>query len=221
MEGSKTALVIGATGLVGGQLVQLLLQDNRFEKVVVFVRRTTGIKNGKLTEHIIDFDRPESWQQLVVGDVLFSALGTTISKAGSQEAQYKIDFSYQYNFAQAAAGNGVPSYVLISSAGASAASRIFYSRMKGELEEAIKKLSFSFIHIIQPGLLTGDRNEFRLGERIAAPLLSIIKFIPPLKKFRPIHARTVAQAMVNAAFDQTAKIKVHTLDEVFTLSEKQ
>lgn len=217
MEANKTALVIGATGLVGTQLVQQLLQDSRFGKVVTFVRRATGVKHAKLEEHVIDFEAKENWHHPLKGDVLFSALGTTIGKAGSQAAQYKIDFTYQYNFAHAAAKNGVPVYVLISSAGADPKSRIFYSRMKGELEEAVKKLSFSFIHIIQPGLLNGHRKEFRLGEKLAVPLLSLFKFIPGIKKYRPIHARTVARAMINAAFDTAQQVKVHTLEEVFVL----
>jgi len=221
MEMKKTALVIGATGMVGTQLVQLLLKDNRFEKVILFVRRNSKINHQKVTEHIIEFDRPESWQHLVVGDVLFSALGTTISKAGTKQKQHEIDFTYQHSFAKAAATNGVNTYVLISSAGANPDSNIFYSRMKGELEEAVKKLSFPFIHIIRPGLLTGDRNEFRLGERLAAPILSLLKHIPPLKKFRPIHAEVVARAMVNASFIQKENLNYYTLGEVFELSERR
>ena len=217
----KTALVIGATGLVGRELVQQLLQDDRFDKVIVFVRRTTGISQPKLQEHLIDFDAPESWQHLVKGDVLFSALGTTIKQAGSQTAQYKIDYTYQYNFAKAAALNGVSTYVLISSAGANAASRIFYSRMKGELEEAVKMLAIPHIHIIQPGLLTGDRQEFRLGEKIAEPIVAAITVLPPLRKYRPIHARTVARAMINAAFDTSGPVHTHTLEGVFKLARKR
>ena len=215
----KTALVIGATGLVGRELVQQLLQDNRFDKVVPFVRRTTGVSQAKLQEHRINFDAMESWQHLVTGDVLFSALGTTIRQAGSQSAQYKIDYTYQYNVAKAAALNGVSTYVLVSSAGANADSRIFYSRMKGELEEAVKMLSIPFIHIIQPGLLTGDRKEFRLGEKLATPLLSAITLLPGIRKYRPIHARIVAKAMINAAFEQSQPITTHTLEGVFSLAE--
>ena len=161
----KTAVVIGATGLVGSHLVDLLLQDNRFDKVKIFVRRTTGITNSKLEEHIINFDDTDTWQNKVTGDVLFSALGTTIRQAGSQPAQYKIDYTYQYNFAKTATQNGVRTYILISSAGARANARLFYSRIKGELEEAVRKLSFAHIHIIQPGILTGPRSENRLGEK--------------------------------------------------------
>lgn len=214
----KKAFVVGATGLVGRELVQLLLEDKRFEKVVVFVRRTTGIRLAKLEEHLVQFDAPQTWQHLISGDVLFSALGTTIKQAGSQSAQYKVDYTYQYNFAKAAALNGVSTYVLVSSAGAKPSSPIFYSRMKGELEEDIKKLQIPFIHILQPGLLTGNRNDFRLGEKLIAPLLSIVKYIPGIQHYRPIQGKTVAQAMINAAFDQTLPVQVHTLEKVFTLA---
>lgn len=214
----KKALVIGATGLVGRELVQLLLQDQRFNKVVVFVRKTTGIKQAKLEEHLIDFNATESWQHLVTGDVFFSTLGTTIKQAGSQSAQYKVDYTYQYQFAKAAALNGIPTYVLISSAGAASASKIFYSRMKGKLEDEVKKLQIPFIHIIQPGLLTGDRKEFRWGEKLAAPLLSVVTMVPALKKYRPIQGNTVAKAMINAAFNKSKQVQVYTLDEVFTLA---
>src|SRR5689334_5676279 len=101
MDG-RTAMVIGATGLVGSHLVQLLLHDDRFAVVKIFARRSTGIQHPKLQERIIDFDHPERWKHLITGDVLFSALGTTLKTAGSKEAQYKIDHTYQFNVAKAA-----------------------------------------------------------------------------------------------------------------------
>ena len=124
----KTALVIGATGMVGTQLVQLLLKENRFQKVIVFTRRTLQIVNPRLEEHLVDFEKPESWQQLVKGDVFFSTLGTTLKQAGGKDGQYKVDYTYQYRFAQAAAMNKVPVYVLVSSASANPDSKIFYTR---------------------------------------------------------------------------------------------
>ncbi len=217
----KTALVIGATGLVGSHLVDLLLPDNRFDKVKIFVRRSTGITHPKLAEHLINFDQPDQWRSLVTGDVLFSTLGTTIKKAGSQAAQYKIDYTYQYEFARAAAENGVPVYVLVSSAGANARSSIFYSRMKGELEEAVVKLAFSHIHIIKPGVLTGPRKENRTGEKIGIAVLSVLHKVPGLVKFKPIHAALVARAMIHAAMDETQTLKTHTLQGVFDLAEKE
>lgn len=214
----KTAMVIGATGLVGKELVGQLLEDGRFGRVLVFVRRATGRTHPKLEEHLVDFNHPAGWRDLMRGDVLFSAMGTTIGKAGSQEAQYKIDYTYQYDAAQAAAENGVPTYVLVSSAGANARSRIFYSRMKGELEEAVKGLPFSQIRIIQPGILAGDREEFRLGERIGIGVMSVLGHVPGLTAYKPYPASVVARAMVHAALNEEGRIRTYNLKEVFRLA---
>ena len=127
----RTAILIGATGLVGSHLLDLLVKDERFGKVKVFTRKPTGKKSDKMEEHVIDFDKMNDWAPLLKGDILFSSLGTTIKKAGSQEAQYKIDFTYQYETAVHSARNGVSTCVLVSSAGASPSSKVFYSRMKG------------------------------------------------------------------------------------------
>lgn len=214
----KTAIVIGATGLVGTALLDQLLADARFERVKVLGRRPTGRQHGKLEEHTIDFERPVQWQHLVRGDVLFSALGTTLQAAGSKAAQYKIDYTYQFTVAEAAARNGVGSYVLVSSAGASPSSYIFYSRMKGELERDVQQLAFSHIHIIRPGLLAGERKEARTGEKIGHVLMGWLKHVPLLKQYQPIDAAIVARAMVNAAFDTAATRQAHTLRGVFALA---
>jgi uncharacterized protein YbjT (DUF2867 family) len=214
----KTAIVIGATGLVGTQLVRLLLTDNYFKKVIVFVRRSTEIRDTKFEEHIIDFDKPESWQHLVKGDVLFSTLGTTIKQAGSQQAQYRIDYFYQYQFAQAAAHNDVPVYVLVSSAGANPNAVIFYSRMKGELEKDVRQLKFSSINILQPGLLAGERKKGRMGEKVGYHLLNTLNKIGLFKKYRPVDAGIVAQAMINAARTAAKGVHTYTLDDVFKLA---
>ena len=134
---SRKALVIGATGAVGKDLVEQLLKDDAFGSVTVFVRRPFAVEDPKLTVHVIDFDHPEPWKDLLHGDVLFSCLGTTIKAAGSQEAQWKVDYTYQYEVAKAARENGVGTYALVSSIGANPKSKIFYSRMIGALEEAV------------------------------------------------------------------------------------
>ncbi len=215
----KTAIVIGATGLVGSNLVELLLRDTRFERVRVFARKSTGLKNNKLEEHIVSFDDTESWKRKLTGDVLYSAMGTTLKVAGSKDAQYKIDYTYQYNVAKAAAANNVPEYVLVSSAGSNPDAKIFYSRMKGELERDVKKLPFETIHIIRPGMLGSGRKENRKGEQIGISLMNAISIIPGLGGLKPIAGREVAQAMINATFKQKVGIHSYTMDGVFKLAK--
>ncbi|TGE04970.1 NAD-dependent epimerase/dehydratase family protein [Hymenobacter fodinae] len=212
--------MIGATGLVGDYLLRQLLLDDRFTSIKVFARRPTGYQNPKLQEHLVDFKQPEQWSELLTGDVLFSTLGTTLKQAGSQAAQYEIDYTYQYRAAQAAAEHGVETLVLVSSAGADAHSMIFYSRMKGELERDVKKLPFRRIRLLQPGMLAGLRQEPRTGERIGLALGSLISQVPLLRQYRPIHGRTVAQAMLNAALDETPGVQTITLEKVFERAEK-
>jgi uncharacterized protein YbjT (DUF2867 family) len=213
-----SAVIIGATGLVGRELVQHLLNDPRFSRVVLLVRRRSGATHPKLIEQVINFELPSTWQHLVRGDVLFSALGTTLKQAGSKEAQYQVDFHYQYAAAKAAAENGIPIYVLVSAAMANSRSRIFYSRMKGELEDAVKKLPFTSVQILQPGLLTGNRKEKRLGEVLGEKLLRGLNVLGIAKKQRPVPAAVVAKAMVNAAFQPAPTPRTHTLLEVFRLA---
>jgi uncharacterized protein YbjT (DUF2867 family) len=214
------AIVLGATGLVGRALVDLLIADNRFSHVVLLVRREVFYSDPKVHVHVIDFDRPDTWRALVKGDVLFSTLGTTLKQAGSKEAQYLVDFAYQYHAAKAAAENGVECYVLVSSAGASPNSRIFYSRMKGELEEAVKLLPFKRSAIIRPGILSGDRKEARPGEAIGIAVMNVLHHLPGLGGYKPIDVKLVARAMINAHFKQKSKFESYTLKEVFALAER-
>ncbi|WP_026464418.1 NAD(P)H-binding protein [Adhaeribacter aquaticus] len=215
----KTAIVIGATGLVGSALVQLLLTNSKFDKVLTFGRRSADFNHPKLEEYVIDFDRPETWQHLVKGDVLFSALGTTLKQAGGQNAQYKIDFTYQYQFAEAAALNQVPVYVLVSSAGADPNSIVFYTRMKGELERQVKQLAFTSINIIQPGLLVGKRQEERTGEKVGYYVLKAVNRVGLFKSYQPIPAQTVAKAMLNAGNAAMPGTQMYALEKVFDLAE--
>ena len=215
----KTAVVIGATGYVGKALVELLLKDSRFEKVKTLVRRSSGLQNSKLEEHVVNFDDPDSWKKLVDGDVLYSAMGTTLKAAGGKEAQYKIDYTYQYQVAKAAAAHNVPVYVLVSAAGADPGSKIFYSRMKGELERDVKKLPFETIHIIRPGMLGSGRKEVRGGEQVGIAVMRAISIIPGLGSLKPIQDKQVAQAMINATFKQGLGIRNYTMGSVFKLAK--
>lgn len=216
MDQQKTALVIGATGLVGREVVRLLLADGRYSCVKAFVRRPIGFSHPKLEHHIIDFDDPATWENLIAADELFSCMGTTLKNAGSQEEQYKVDYTYPFQIAIAAAENGIKSYALVSSAGASVDSRFFYSRMKGELDRDVCKLGFEKICILRPSLLLGQRNERRIMENISAVMWNILSpFIPPIRKFKPIFAGSVAQAMINQLNDDFSGVKILELLEIF------
>ncbi len=211
-----TAIVLGATGMTGRELVKQLLSDVNFNQVVLLVRRSCGERHPKLTEHIVNFDQAHQWQHLVKGDVLFSCMGTTLRKAGSKAAQFKIDYHYQYETAKAAAANGVKKYVLVSSAGASADSPVFYSRMKGELDEAVQKLKFESIAILRPGQLYGDREENRSAELFAVKIMFAFNRLGVLKKYRPLHAFALAKAMINAS--KKDGIKIYTLHQMHELA---
>lgn len=192
------ALVIGATGATGKDLVEQLMKDDSFERVDVFVRRPLDIQHDKLTVHVIDFDRPNEWRDLIKGEVLFSCLGTTIKAAGSKEAQWKVDYGYQYEFAKAAKENGVERYVLVSAEFASPKARSFYSKMKGQLEEAVKELNFPKLTIIKPPILMrkdSDRTFEVLG-------LKAIQFMNKVGLFRsqqPLPTEILAKAMIHSA----------------------
>lgn len=214
----KKAIVIGGTGLVGRELIKQLTTNNDFSEIVSLVRRRSGFSHPKLREHLVDFDYPAQWQSLIDGDVLFSAMGTTRAKAGSKDAQYQIDFCYQYEVAKLAAAHHVPCYVLISSSGANSSAGNFYLRMKGQLDDAVQSLAFRTTHIIRPGQLDGNRTEKRNFEKIALQLMHVINKAGFMRNYRPIQAELVAKAMINAS--NTTQSGIHTLAGVFTLAEK-
>lgn len=215
----KTAIVIGASGLVGSYITLKLLDDGRYDKVKVFVRNSLDISHLKLEEHIIDFDKIEIWKEFLTGDELYSALGTTIKKAGSKEVQYKVDYTYQYDVAKVAAENGVKKYLLVSSAGANYKSSNFYLRTKGSLDEKVQQLGFEKIYIFRPSILVGLRSEKRLGETIGIKIAgTITKIIPALKKYRPIEASRVAEAMIKTANQNISnKSFIYQPEEIFEI----
>ncbi len=187
--------------MVGGYCLQYLLAHEAYDKVVVFSRRPLKISHPKLEEHVIDFEKLGKYQHLFKGDDLFMCLGTTMAKAGSKAAFYAVDFTYPYQIALLAIENGVNQLLLVSSVGADPESIFFYSRVKGDLEVAVKKLPFWAIHIFQPSVLLGERNENRWGEQLAGRLARGFDYLTNglLTKYRPVEAEVVAQAMVSAA----------------------
>lgn len=190
------AIVVGATGATGKELVKQLLADDDFSEIIIFVRRETGIEHQKLTTHIINFDMPEQWENQVQGDVLFSCLGTTLKMAGSQQAQWRIDYEYQLQFAKIAYGNGIKTYVLVSSKGANPNSKLFYTRMKGQLEKEIKKLDFNRLLIMNPPILIRENSD-RNSEKIGVCILKFLNKIGLLHSQKPMPTWVLAQSMIN------------------------
>ena len=215
----KKAIVIGGTGMVGAQLINLLLENDAFSEVISLVRRTSGVVHPKLNELIIDFEKPEEWINFVGGDVLFSTLGTTLAQAKTKAEQYKVDFSYQFTVAEIAAQNGVSKYVLVSSAGADSKSAVFYSQMKGKLDDAVMLLPFECVSILRPGQLDGNRSEKRRTEKIALSLVYGLNKLGILRKYRPIQAIDVAKAMI--AVSTKSVSGTYTLNEVHELTRIQ
>lgn len=189
------ALIIGATGATGKDLVTQLLEDAAFSEVHIFVRRNVDLKHPKLQVHVVDFDKLHEWCGLLQGDVLFSALGTTLKQAGSQKAQWKIDYTYQYEVAKAARANGVETMVLVSSAWATAKSKVFYTRMKGQLEDDVKALGFKSLAIMRPPSLIRKGSD-RFGERVSVQVLKAANAIGLLRAIRPMPTSQVAHAMI-------------------------
>jgi uncharacterized protein YbjT (DUF2867 family) len=212
------ASIVGATGATGKDLLKILLEDDDFDRVDIFVRRDVDQRHDKLNVHVIDFDKTDEWKDLVKGDVLFSCLGTTLKAAGSKEAQWRIDYDYQYEFAKAARENGVDNYVLVSSSGASPNSFLFYPKMKGQLEEAVKRLGFSKLSIFNPPILERMGTD-RSGEVLG---LKVIRFANRLGLFRsqrPMPTEVLARAMVNAAKKREVGVHSYSTEAIWKQSQ--
>lgn len=215
----KTAIVIGATGLVGVNLVNKLNDAKIYDKVILLVRRKTELNHLKLEERIIDFDTVDP--DIVRADDIFCAIGTTLKKAGSKENQYKIDCEYPAKIAQMGKQNGVKQFILVSSVGADKNSSNFYLRTKGELEEKISELNFDSFIVLRPSFIIGDRKEFRLGEIIGIFFASLFKpfMLGRLKKYRGVYAIVIAKKMIKLA-NENLKGKTIVESDKITLKEK-
>lgn len=207
----KTALIIGSTGLIGSHLLELLLNSADYEKVVTFARSSTEVKHPKLTQHIVDFNQPETYKDLVTGDDFFCTIGTTIKTAGSKEAFRRVDFEYPSQFATFAMQNKVKQFLVISSLGADVNSGNFYLKTKGEIQTFLKACDFNSVSVLQPSLLLGNRNEFRLGEKVGAFFMKAFSFLlmGKLKKYKPIESTTVAKALLKIAQKNTPGFHIY------------
>lgn len=212
---NKIAIVLGATGLVGKSLVNQLSTCPQFKKVHAITRRPVNFPMANVENHVIDFENMSASNNAFQGDILFSCLGTTKKQAGSIDAQRRVDVDYQLEAAKLAANNAVKQYVLVSSSGANAKNPNPYLKMKGELEEQVKKLSFERISIFQPSLLLGSRPETRLGEKVGGVVLPALCRLPGLKKFRPISGQQVAKKMIAVSMEAGPSLSYFRLDEIF------
>lgn len=216
---AKTAIIIGASGLVGNEVLKLLLTDDHFDKVKIFVRKPLSINHPKLEQHVIDFDLIFKSTDLVKGDILFCCLGTTIKTAGSKEEFKKVDYAYPLAFAKIAKQNGVKKFLLISSIGANNTSSNFYLKVKGDIEKELEKLKYESLIIVRPSMLLGDRKEFRLGESIGKIVMKLISilFIGKFNKYKAIEASTVARAMIELSKSNLEGVSVVESDRLMKI----
>lgn len=197
----KRALIVGASGLTGGKLLQLLLADANIEQVTALVRSPLRFSHPKLTQHEIDFALLETQRELIQGDIVFCCLGTTIRQAGSQAHFKTVDYFYPLTLAMLAKMNGIKRFAAISSLGANADSGNFYLQVKGQLERALLALDFEQLILVRPSLLLGERQQFRPAERLGASAGKLVAplLCGPLRRYRPISADAVAWNLLNAA----------------------
>jgi len=215
------ALVLGGTGATGQELVNLLIENSNFNKVTVFVRRDIKIKHKKLLIHKIDFSRLDEYKKLVVGNILFSSLGTTRKDAGSKKNQFMVDYTYQYKFAKMAAENGVNLFSLVSSVGANEKSYFFYPKIKGALEKAVIDLNFKKIQIFQPPSLIRQPDLIRFGERVSLSILNRLNKIGILKSFKPLLVHDLAKKMITESLSKKSrKISIYNSNDIFINDNK-
>ena len=208
------ALIIGATGATGKDLVTQLLADDTYSEVHCFVRKPLALTHHKLHSHVVDFEHPEVWADFLHGDVAFSCLGTTLAVAGSKEAQWRVDYDYQYAFAQQCKANGVPTFVLVSAAMANAQSKMFYNRMKGQLEDAVKALDFPSLLLFQPSILIRSNSD-RGGENFTVKVIAFLNKLGLFKRYCPMPTTVLAQKMRKEVATARKGIHTFTLDEIF------
>lgn len=211
---AKTALVIGASGMIGSDLLKLLLVDERYGKVIALVRKPLGVEHPKLEQRRYDFDWPNT--DMIEGDEFFCCLGTTIRKAGSQEAFKRVDYQYVLETAQVALQKGAKRMVLLSSVGANKDAKVFYTRVKGEIEAAVAALGFESCFILRPSMLLGVRDELRMGELVGKfAMTTFSKLIP--KKYKAIEGKQVAAAMIKTINSDKKGVQILESDELLDL----
>ncbi len=217
---SHVAVIAGASGLVGGECLHLLLDSERYDKVIAFLRRPLEFAHPKLRQITVDFAHLPRLPEFAGADV-FSALGTTMKQAGSREAFRKVDFDASLAFATLAAECGASQFVLVSSISAGAASSTFYLRVKGELEDALRSLPFRSLHIFRPSFLAGDRLGSRPGERVGVAVAKALDFafVGSLRKFSAVDVDVLAAAMLNVTLRAEPGVHIYEYEQILQLAK--
>lgn len=213
---SKKAILIGATGLIGTDLLQKLLDSSSYTEVLVIARKNMNNNNPKLKQLIIDFDELQEHTNEIIGDDVFCCLGTTVKKTPDLKIYKKIDYQYPLDVAEIAFKNGAKNYHLISSMGANAKSKLFYIRTKGEIEKDLQNIAFQSLHIYRPSLLDGHRKEERSAENIMIKLMRMVNpiLLGPFRKYRSIKIEKVAAAMLNQANKNLKGVHIYASNEI-------
>jgi uncharacterized protein YbjT (DUF2867 family) len=217
----QDVILAGATGLIGKNLLSFLLRSPDYEKVHILVRQNISLQHEKLIVHLVDFENPEPTLSQLSAETFFCCIGTTMRQAGSTEAFRKVDYEYPLRLGQIVKRQGIKQFVLISSIGANKNSRIFYSRVKGEVEEALTDLKFGSTLIFRPSLLLGHRQEFRFAEEVSKIFMKIFIpfFIGSIRRYRPVQATSVAAVMAYEAARGLKGISIYESDHIQLISE--
>ncbi len=217
---ANKAVIAGASGLIGSELLQLLLQSQQYDEVLVLVRSELPVSHKKLVQLVVDFDQLNQYHASITGHAVFCCLGSTRSKTPKLSVYRKIDHDYPLQLAKIARQNNMPHYHLVSAIGANSKSGNFYTKLKGQTEDDIQQVHIPSLHIYQPSLLTGNRKEFRLAEKIATVAMKIINplLIGSLKKYRSIPAQTVAQAMYRQSLNTEEGVFIHPSNHIKQLA---
>ncbi|MBC5775509.1 oxidoreductase [Pontibacter sp. KCTC 32443] len=222
MHKTRNALIAGASGLVGGHCLRLLLASERYSQVISVGRRELPLIHPKLDQKVIDFNNLKKYSAELAADDVYCCLGTTIKKAGSKENFYKVDHTYVAELARVTAARNAAQFLVVSAMGANADSLIFYNKVKGEMERDVQQQNFRAVHIFRPSLLLGEREEHRSGEELASKIMRPLSglMFGPLRKYKPILGEDVAKAMLYAASQQASGIHIYPSDELAEMAAK-
>ena len=211
----KTAILLGITGLIGNALAKNILEDSRYDKLISFHRRKSGIVHPKLEEHIVDLFELEKYAEQFKGDVVFCCIGTTQAKTDDKETYKKIDYGIPVSAAKLSAYNNIPKFIAISALGANPSSSVFYNKTKGEMERDVLKQNVNEPYFLQPSLLAGDREEQRTLEKLAIGAFKVLNplLIGPLKKYQSIKPEPIVATMQYLAFNTYSEIRIES-DEI-------